>query len=126
MGDLPQQVHSLIGNLGRNTMTGERLLFINLYFSELALTESLFQTLPGFTSDLGHCHIFNRYVEDEEDGCDVVRELGATEEHLPDIADVANLGVLETEAPEDQRGILDTCGYRDRDDHSRDHSQHGE
>ena len=49
-------------------MTGERLLFINLYFSELALTESLFQTLPGFTSDLGHCHIFNRYVEDEEDG----------------------------------------------------------
>ena len=40
-----------------------------------------------------------RVVEDEEHGRDVVRELRAAEEHLANVADVADLGVLETEPP---------------------------
>lgn len=67
-----------------------------------------------------------RIVQDEEHGGGIVRDLRAAKEVSANIADVANLGMLEAITPQNERRVLDACSYRNGHNNARRHAEHGE
>ena len=60
-----------------------------------------------------------RVVEEEEQGPDVVRELGAAEQALANVDDVADLRVYEAVLPEVEGGVERSGGDTERDEDAR-------
>lgn len=64
--------------------------------------------------------LYEHVTQDEHDGCEVIRKPGSSKDHQGYVAAVSDLWVLQAEAPQYQRCILDTGGTDDGHYHSWD------